>query len=292
MMESKLEEAINTNEFYSAHQLLISQSQRNQRSGNINKSKDILSTGIVKLSKSSQLPSPILYDLFKKYVEILERICSDSFQKPEELEELFNQAVERLELILAKDDIVSWEELFGRIYNIFTLKSSNLTLLLLKYKPKDQIISWFLSHHPNNQECFEILAKSNSNDKESGEITQKVIIELIVKLILMNCFGSANSFLQSLDSKNRSNSGWYASSCLLALAQRQLPPKDLMSSWEEKYGHLISKDLLDGFKNHIWPPKRNMQNIAANPLASLLQNMMMGGIGGGPAGGNNPKNKF
>ncbi|PJF19808.1 hypothetical protein PSACC_00360 [Paramicrosporidium saccamoebae] len=280
-MDKRLQRSIDDGDFYSAHQLLISHSQRLERSGKLAESQKFLTSGIHSLV-SAQAPAATFFDVVSKYMSIASK-CTE------------NSVDVEAELILILQSIVRYRDIppnysqFWAEFAAFACKFADqeivCNVLLTEVADVDSVLRFMVKCCPLNPSAFSC----------AGEVVSaQQLVLFSLNLICIRCYGSAKAMAESFASKNSltnyktnscivyEESGDAAKSCnllvlLSELTRRRNPPREQYVQLQLRYADLLKDESVklawNSTRDVFWPPKQQPGQV--NPLASLFQSMMM-----------------
>lgn len=319
-MEAKLNEAISTQDWYSAHQLLLSLAQRHQRARRFAQSKKLLASGLKDMcpagKEKSWPPLATTMDIAEKYVEVYEATPEEAADE-ESID--VEQSTTVFSVILAACDADkeadekhtgAWADVSGKL----AAKNPRLVdpfyeILLGSAVPLDWKTSWAVEHLSGQKEAWSRLAESFQGEMPSD----KIICSTVMHLLAQKSFGSASTLLKSVISKLKGQysdkitftpiddasgslpsflcfleSSTYPVSLLNAaqlfflLSQRKSPAKTHFNALRDRFKLEGELAQLSEVLARVYSPQPKRAQEPMNPLASMFQNMFGGS--GAPGG--------
>lgn len=317
-MEAKLQDAIATQDWYSAHQLLISLGQRHQRARRYAESKALLSSGLTDMCPTGKPWPPLatVADIALKYVEVYVAAAgADNDNADGKKDE--EQSVAVFQVLLQACDVAKreegdekhtevWADVSSRLLAVTPeLSAPLLQVLLAASVPADWKMSWCVEHSAGDREAWARLAPLLATEQElvllgtlhllaqkafgsasallSGAITAlKESRPSLVATPMDDATGSLPSFLCWLQDEDLRLVN--AAQILFTISQRRSPPKILFTSVRDRFNlQDEAAQLIDVLQRVYSPqPKKPAGADAMNPLASMFQSMFSGG--GAPGG--------
>lgn len=280
-MDKRLSSFIDEGDYYSAHQLLISHSQRLERNGKHLESKKYLVLGIHSLVKA-KAPAPTLFDIISKYMAIAAQVNT-----PEG--DLEAEVIAILKAIVGYQDVPVNLANFWADFATFSCnvadKKAVCTILLENIPDKESVLKVMLQCCSSSLETFAIAANF---------VNVALFLQTSLNLISMRCIGSASSFKDSFALKNSlegqpkfdivifNETREAAKACnlislLVELVRRRNAPRELYVQLQLQYSALLQEESVKlswaKIRDVYWPHLQPQGQV--NPLASLLQSMMM-----------------
>lgn len=317
-MESKLKEAIASQDWYSAHQLLISLGQRHQRARRYPESKALLSSGLSDMCPLEAVarawpPLATVADIALKYVEVFvaatnnEDIALDDEEQSVAVFRVLLQACDGAKEADEKHAEV-WADVSGRLLDASpALASPFFEVLLASSVPLDWKLSWCVEHMAGDKAAWGQLAAVLAED-----VPCEAVLVATLHLLAQKAFGSASALLSAVLASMRARPGIAATPiddstgtlpsflCFLdgpdarplgllnaaqvfyAICQRRSPPKILFTALRDRYKlEGEAAQLVEVLQRVYSPqPKKPAGGEGMNPLASMFQSMFSGGAGG------------
>ncbi len=301
-MEAKLNEAINSQDWYSAHQLLISLAQRHQRARRYAESCRLLSGGLVSMCPDEKTWPPLatVVDVAEKYVEVF-------MDGNDHKDDADNEALAVLKVVLKAGSMtvdedekhaVAWISLSSRLISVCpSLCDPFFSVLISTDCPLSWKLGWCVQHMAQRKEVWEQVIGSASMDGHAVTVA-------VIQLLAVKAFGSASallksvltklkesgdvnftyiddttgslpSFLSFIGSQDNGLNCLNAAQMLFMVCQRRSPAKGLFTQIRDKFKFDEElSSLIDVLVRVYSPqPKANPNNM--NPLASMFQNMFM-----------------
>lgn len=281
-MDKRLQASISASDFYSAHQLLLSHSQRLERAGKVKESTLFLMSGIMSLS-NAHAPPATLFDVISKYVMLIPTIEDTSSPLEQDILNVLN-------VILECSNVPDNLQSYWRDYSSFACQHADpkkvFGILLKKNIRPIEVLELSISTVPDQSTIYSLFGPYiSTNDFLCAAWT----------LLSLKCFGSVchlkDSFVKSkelgeLSKKVREVALYQENSCeakaanlvtlLVELLRRANPGRDLYVQLQLRYMDILaSEDVKKGWnsiRDTFWPQRQSGQ---VNPLASILQSMMM-----------------
>lgn len=276
-MEGRVKSALSSGDFYTAHQTIISQCQRLERSGKIEDARFFAARGVQLLS-DYKAPDKSFEDVLSKYHDLLEKYLQlkDGACLKEEVQNIIRCA--------ATFGSNSW-------HSVATSASrdidANLLLAPLIHdvtKNETEANDFFIFAASSFPQCDGLFSKPHG---VSGETVLSVSALLLAK----KCFATCYTWLQAIKVASfpkdciymelldcDGSLPWNISSLLVELLRKMSPPKDIyshiVSLSKRSFGQQTVSNLLALESVYFNVPKH--ADPAVNPLASMLQSMMMG----------------
>lgn len=279
-MESQLRELVGQKEYYSAHQLLISHSQRLERAGKLDSSRQFLLKGI-NLLNESQAPVATLFDVISKYM-IISQKEAQSHPTEQELLQVLSMVVMQKDVPEAHGSF--WIEVAGFAIEKCNPSALICTLLQGEHIHKDQLLNFSLNFLSTSPDVFSTL---------SSHLDTSAFLWCALNLLARKCFASTNAMClnRRLDDSKIDAQFFRETSedakvynlimFLLNLLTRQNAPRDLFVQLQLRYSAQINqqgpfdiKIAWNKLKETYWPSV-TQPTSPMNPLANLFQSMMM-----------------
>ena len=282
-MEGRLRSAIESGDFYSAHQTLLSHSQRLERSGRHAESSAFLYNGILALH-AAEAPVATVFDVISKFVAVTGQVPSEAGGAASFLGVL--------KVVLSYKDV---PHSFSNFWSEFAKAASErcegaetevVEILLENLGDADRVAQFCLDTLPDEEQVFVLLGPHLAEAQFlSTGLTLLSSKCFASALALRDAYASANTSLE--DAGTRSPNIVYRETCragqaanlvlfLFELLRRKGPLRDLFVQLHVRYAELLNDGLCKHAWNRVketyWPSK---QSHPVNPLASLMQSMMM-----------------
>lgn len=281
-MEKRVSETLGSKDYYTAHQTIISQCQRLERSGKLKEARDFALKGLT-LFHAANGPANSIHDIMLKYVGLLE--------KSAEVNEMAKsiglwEARQALTLATSMIDDRSWTNIALTACDLF--EAVDVFSILIDCSSQegfvDEVYQFAAIHFPANSSLF--------GPKVVSKLTAKPEAVLIVAytLLISKCFESCSIWLSSIQalmgqpanpliaSTDALSQAWNASFLMMELLRRTGPPKDAFHQILTAAINACSDDSINKIGialKTVYYPVANM-NTGINPLASILQSMMSG----------------
>lgn len=276
-MEGRVKSALSSGDFYTAHQTIISQCQRLERSGKIDEARSFAARGVQLLS-DFKAPDKSFEDVVSKYHELLEKYLqlNDGVYLKEEIQNTIRCA--------ATIGSSSW-------HSVATSASRDIDANILLVPLIDELVKDQAEAHD-----FFIFAASSFPQCEGlfsnpHFVSGETVLSVTAMLLAKKCFSTCNTWLQAIKvasfPKYCSNMElldcagslpWNVSRLLVELLRKMSPPKDIyshiVSISKRSFGQQTVSTILALESVYFIVPQH--ANPSVNPLASMLQSMMMG----------------
>lgn len=283
-MEAQIDEALKGGDFYSAHQIILSVSQRKLKAQKIKDAKQVLITGATKLADAKQLMSTL--DIANRLLNI---VTEDASWKEDDYKCLCDMA----HRIWTMD-----HEAAGHFVDSVVKQAENSAKFLTSFTQaliEDPLSKWedfvnfaVLSGEPS------LFSSENLVNKATFSTD---IPFLIIQLLNGKNFAASTPLLSHLSPGQEVGVEDAAGSLpqalrnsdelsnlvqlLFVMAQRKGAPKSMFLEIKQHYAKILQDSpelttLLTVFELVFWPsavPKRQAQ---VNPMASMLQNLLSG----------------
>lgn len=298
-MEARLRGAVSDGDFYTAHQLLLSHSQRLERAGKVGASKDFLVLGI-RLLAAADAPRATLSDVLCKYVAVAASLFDQDGAPPagtrsphgEEVLAVLCQA-----LAAQPEPVDGWRDVACLATRVAPCRAVVEVLVDAPLDAADAV-DFCVSSCASDSAAFVPLARA---------VSAELLLHAVLALLRVRCFSSANTLVRAYQERWRADpaaapypaavaaaSGQdvleealpRSQACNLAvlaaeLLRREQPPLELFLDLQLRYAALLGADPLlgrrwGGLREAFWPARHHSQQQHPNssPLASLLQSML------------------
>lgn len=313
-MEAKLNEAISAQDWYSAHQLLLSLAQRHQRARRFSQSKKLLASGLKDMcpvgNEKAWPPLATTIDIAEKYVEVYEATPVDESLEIEESCVVFSVILAACDADKEADEKHTgvWADVSGKL----AAKNPSLVdpfydILLSSTVPLDWKTSWAVEHLSGQKEAWSSMAESITRNNLPCDA---LVCTTVMHLLAQKAFGSASTFLKTilsqlkeqkngqitftpiddatgnlpsflcfLDSSTEQVSLLNAAQLFFLLAQRKSPAKSHFNALRERFKLNEELSQLSDLLSRVYSPQPKRAQEPMNPLASMFQNMFSGGGG-------------
>lgn len=308
-MEAKLNEAISTKDWYSAHQLLLSLAQRHQRARRFSQSKKLLASGLKDMcpvgNEKAWPPLATTIDIAEKYVEVYEATPAEESLEIEESCGVFSVILAACDADKEADEKHTgvWADVSGKL----AAKNPSLVdpfyeILLNSSVPLDWKTSWAIEHLSGQKEAWSRLATSEDLPCDT------LVCSTVMHLLAQKAFGSASTFIKAilsqlkekkngqitftpiddasgnlpsflcfLESSTEQVSLLNAAQLFFLLAQRKSPAKSHFNALRDRFKLNEELSQLSDLLSRVYSPQPKRAQEPMNPLASMFQNMFSGG---------------
>lgn len=208
-MENKLEEAIATKDWYSAHQLLLSLAQRHQRAKRLEAAKKLLVKGINGMCpegddvKSTWPPLASIVDIAEKYIEISEQDATaehDNTEK-EAYVKVFSSLLLACDSVKGTDDKHAgvWMDVSSKLLALRSEYSDALLEALFKSPIETGWkLNWCVENVPAKKEVFTTISSTFFLDSVIDSTLAREATVSVMQLLCVKAFGSAANLLKGV----------------------------------------------------------------------------------------------
>lgn len=292
-MEGRLQGLVEDGDFYSAHQLLLSHSQKLERNGKCHESSKFLFYGIMGLAKTCA-PAATLFDIVSKYILIVKKLDEDNIDL-EAREALSQNILDILKITTGYPDVPQnltnyWIDIAA--FSLVQVAGEKVIKVLLdNIENFEQVLDFSTKFCQSDPQVYSILG--------TRVVTQEQFLQVALSLLKAKCFGSCTNFLKAfLLSTCSSKEGTVVSNCkvysedklefravnlitlLSELLRRRNPPRECFIQLQLRYSDILNNEKVKktwtSIREKFWPPQvATPTSGQANPLASLFQSIMM-----------------
>jgi len=268
--ENRLNKALNEKDFYSAHQIALSQAQRLQRAGKVEEAATSFCQSIISLIEN-EAPSSSINDLINHLIALEEQsVPSDDFLRD-------------LSMRMISHEDYNWNEFL--VYASHHLADPSFVVTCLHSCAAglntSDILDWILLYVPEPASFKPICA----DIKDHPHLLIKAVLTLLIGKYfasvykILDLIASLNQYPTNPPQTDAVSSAYNLCRFVTDLVSHENPPRELFTRLQLNYPYHLSnptiKPLWDQLREAYWPKPKAAPTNAANPLASMLQSMMM-----------------